>query len=449
MFLPDGTRVGELDEEMVHESRPGETFVLGASTWRIEDITHERVVVTPAPGPARASCRSGTATAPAAPTSSGAAIGAFHREVRAGAEADRDAEVARLQRRHDLDAWAADNLVGYLEEQLEATGALPDDRTIVVERFRDELGDWRVCILSPFGAQVHAPWAMALERRLATLGLDPEVMWADDGIVLRLQESFDYGYDAHYGTADGEVAAPSATRDATAPSALLTELLIDPDEVEQLVVDQLAARRCSPRPSARPPDGRCCCPKRRPGQRTALWQQRQRAADLLEVASRYPTFPILLEATREVLQDVFDLPALKQLLADLRSRKVRVATVDTATRRRRSPSRCCSAGSASTCTSTTRRWPNAARPRWRSTATCCASCSAATSCATCSTPTCWSRSNASCSGSAPPGRARRRHRRHRRRGDDGDAEVRSRARCPTGGPATPTSCTTCCAASAT
>jgi ATP-dependent helicase Lhr and Lhr-like helicase len=165
VFLPDGTRVGELDEEMVHESRPGETFVLGASTWRIEDITHDRVVVTRRPRPARQAAVLARRRAPAAPSSS-----AGHRRLRPRgprrAEADRDAEVARLRAEHDLDAWAADNLVAYLDEQVEATGALPDDRTIVVERFRDELGDWRVCILSPFGAQVHAPWAMALERRL-------------------------------------------------------------------------------------------------------------------------------------------------------------------------------------------------------------------------------------------------------------------------------------------
>jgi ATP-dependent helicase Lhr and Lhr-like helicase len=303
VFLPDGTRVGELDEEMVHESRPGETFVLGASTWRIEDITHERVVVTPAPGePGKLPFWHGDG--PGRPLELGRAMGAFLREARASAEADRELELARLRDRHDLDAWAADNLVGYLEEQVEATGTLPDDRTIVVERFRDDLGDWRVCILSPFGAQVHAPWAMALERRLQAVGLDPEIMWADDGIVLRLQE------------AEEEVP--------------LAELLIDPDEIEQLVVDQLAGTALFTTVFREAAGRALLLPKRRPGHRTALWQQRQRAANLLQVASRYPSFPILLEATREVLQDVFDLPGLRELLTQLRSRRIRVVAVETA-----------------------------------------------------------------------------------------------------------------------
>jgi ATP-dependent helicase Lhr and Lhr-like helicase len=172
VFLPDGTRVGELDEEMVHESRPGEAFVLGATTWRIEDITYERVVVTPAPGePGKLPFWHGDG--PGRPLELGRALGAFVRETHAAAGRDREAELARLRAEHDLDAWAADNVLGYLEEQREATGALPDDRTLVIERFRDELGDWRVCLLSPFGAQVHAPWAMAIEGRLRELGSIP------------------------------------------------------------------------------------------------------------------------------------------------------------------------------------------------------------------------------------------------------------------------------------
>jgi ATP-dependent Lhr-like helicase len=319
VFLPDGARVGELDEEMVHESRPGETFVLGASTWRIEDITYDRVVVTPAPGqPGKLPFWHGDG--PGRPFELGAAIGTFLREVREAAAEDRPAEVARLRDRHDLDAWAADNLVAYLEEQLEATGVLPDDRTVVVERFRDELGDWRICILSPFGAQIHAPWAMALERQLTDAGLDPEVMWADDGIVLRVQEAWDV-YDA-----------PGPETDpATGPAApaIVDQLLLDPDEVEQLVVDQLAGTALFTTTFREAAGRALLLPKRRPGKRTALWQQRQRAADLLEVASRYPSFPMLLEATREVLQDVFDLPALRDLLGDLQARRVRVVTVDT------------------------------------------------------------------------------------------------------------------------
>ncbi|MFA9446832.1 DEAD/DEAH box helicase [Egicoccus sp. AB-alg6-2] len=311
VFLPDGARVGELDEEMVHESRPGETFVLGASTWRIEDITHERVVVTPAPGePGKLPFWHGDG--PGRPVELGRAMGVFHREVLAAARNDRAAEVGRLQAQADLDPWAADNLVAYLEEQAEVTGALPDDRTIVVERFRDELGDWRVCLLSPFGAQVHAPWAMAIEGRLRALGLDPEMLWADDGIVVRLQEAV----------------APGAGGDLF-EEIPLEELLLDPDEVEQLVVEQLSGTALFTTVFREAAGRALLLPKRRPGQRTALWQQRQRAADLLQVASRYPSFPILLEATRECLQDVFDLPGLRTLLTDLRARRVRLVTVET------------------------------------------------------------------------------------------------------------------------
>jgi ATP-dependent helicase Lhr and Lhr-like helicase len=330
VFLPDGTRVGELDEEMVHESRPGEAFVLGASTWRIEDITHERVVVTPAPGePGKLPFWHGDG--PGRPLELGRAMGTFLREVRVAADADRDAEVARLRERHDLDAWAADNLVGYLEEQVAATGTLPDDRTIVVERFRDDLGDWRVCLLSPFGAQVHAPWAMAIERRLRAVGLDPEIMWADDGIVLRLQESVGWGSDpSNDGLADPDGLAFDGPARPAAAHTWLDELLIDPDEIESLVVDQLAGTALFTTVFREAAGRALLLPKRRPGHRTALWQQRQRAADLLQVASRYPSFPILLEATRECLQDVFDLPGLIELLTQLRSRRVRVVSVETA-----------------------------------------------------------------------------------------------------------------------
>ncbi len=301
VFLPDGTRVGELDEEMVYESRPGETFLLGASTWRIEDITPDRVVVTPAPGePGKMPFWHGDG--PGRPLELGRAVGAFVRELRA---LPADAAVARLREGHGLDPWAADNLVQFLDEQAEASaGVVPDDRTIVVERFRDEIGDWRVCILTPFGAQVHAPWAMALGARLAERhGLDAEMIWSDDGIVLRLPDAVD--------------AFP------------LDELLIDPDEIDELVVGQLPTssmfasrfRECAARA--------LLLPRRRPDRRTPLWQQRQRAADLLTVAARYPDFPILLETTRECLNDVFDLPALREVLTDLRSRRVRVVPVDT------------------------------------------------------------------------------------------------------------------------
>ncbi|MEX2625292.1 MAG: helicase-related protein, partial [Ilumatobacteraceae bacterium] len=302
VFLPDGTRVGELDEEMVYESRAGETFLLGASTWRIEDITFERVVVTPAPGqPGKMPFWHGDR--PGRPLELGRALGAFVREIRA---LPLDESLDRLHDEYSLDALASANLVQYLDEQADATGAVPDDRTIVVERFRDEIGDWRVCILSPFGTPVHAPWAMAIERRLEdAFGVPVETMWGDDGIVIRLPEAFD------------EVPLEAVT--------------IDPDDIDELVVAALPQtslfsarfRECAGRA--------LLLPRRRPDKRTPLWQQRQRAADLLAVASKHPTFPILLETSRECLQDVFDVPALREVLGQLRSREVRVVQVDTPT----------------------------------------------------------------------------------------------------------------------
>ena len=300
MFLPDGTRVGELDEEMVYESRPGETFVLGASTWRIEDITFERVTVTPAPGqPGKMPFWHGDR--PGRPLELGRALGAFVREIH---ELDDKSAQQRLMEHYQLDAFAASNLMQYVAEQVEATGAVPDDRTIIVERFRDEIGDWRICILSPFGTPVHAPWAMAIERRLIDqYDIPVETMWGDDGMVLRLPESAD--------------------------ELPLEAILIDPEDIDELVVETLPQtalfsarfRECAGRA--------LLLPRHRPDKRTPLWQQRQKAADLLAVASKFPTFPILLEATRECLQDVFDVPALREVLGDLRSRKVRVVSVDT------------------------------------------------------------------------------------------------------------------------
>jgi ATP-dependent Lhr-like helicase len=300
VFLPDGTRVGELDEEMVYESRPGETFVLGASTWRIEEITFERVVVTPAPGE-QGKMPFWHGDRPGRPLELGRALGAFQREMRALG----DAATERLMSEYHLDRFAAGNVVRYLDEQAQATGAVPDDRTVVVERFRDEIGDWRVCILSPFGTPVHAPWAMAIERRMIErYDMPIETMWSDDGIVLRLPEAAD--------------------------NMPIADLIIDPDEIDELVVGALPQtslfsarfRECAARA--------LLLPRRRPDRRTPLWQQRQRAADLLAVAAKYPTFPILLETSRECLQDVFDLPGLRDVLGQLRSRAVRVISVDTA-----------------------------------------------------------------------------------------------------------------------
>jgi ATP-dependent Lhr-like helicase len=300
VFLPDGTRVGELDEEMVYESRPGETFILGASTWRIEDITFERVIVTPAPGE-QGKMPFWHGDRPGRPLELGRALGAFQREMRGLSTA---AAIEQMMEEYRLDRFAAGNVVSYLDEQALATGVVPDDRTVVIERFRDEIGDWRVCILSPFGTPVHAPWAMAIERRLMErFDMPIETMWSDDGIVLRLPEAAD--------------------------NVPITELIIDPDEIDELVVGALPQtslfsarfRECAARA--------LLLPRRRPDRRTPLWQQRQRAADLLTVASKYPSFPILLETSRECLQDVFDLPGLREVLGQLRSRAVRVVSVDT------------------------------------------------------------------------------------------------------------------------
>ncbi|MCU1400941.1 MAG: putative ATP-dependent helicase, partial [Acidimicrobiales bacterium] len=300
VFLPDGTRVGELDEEMVYESRPGETFLLGASTWRIEDITFERVVVTPAPGqPGKMPFWHGDR--PGRPLELGRALGAFVREIRGLPEVE---AAGRLVSHYNLDPLAANNVIMYLSEQAEATGVVPDDRTVVVERFRDEIGDWRVCILSPFGTPVHAPWAMAIERRLIDrYDMAVETMWGDDGIVIRLPEAAD--------------------------ELPLAELMIDPEDIDELVMSTLPQtslfsarfRECAARA--------LLLPRRRPDRRTPLWQQRQRAADLLAVAAKYPSFPILLETSRECLQDVFDVPALREVLGQLRSRTVRTVSVDT------------------------------------------------------------------------------------------------------------------------
>ncbi|MBA3302356.1 MAG: DEAD/DEAH box helicase, partial [Acidimicrobiia bacterium] len=299
VFLPDGARVGELDEEMVYESRPGDTFLLGASTWRIQEISYDRVTVTPAPGePGKMPFWHGDR--PGRPLELGRALGAFLREVR------EPGAVERLEGEYGLDRWAAENLVRYVEEQAEATGGLvPDDRTIVVERFRDEIGDWRVCILSPFGARVHAPWAMAIEARMADADLAVQSIWSDDGIVLRLPE--------------------------TAEDVPVELLVPDADEVEELVLRTLPDTALFAARFRENAARALLLPRRQPGRRTPLWQQRRRSADLLAVASRYPSFPILLETTRECLADVFDLSGLRAVLSDVASQRLRVASVETAT----------------------------------------------------------------------------------------------------------------------
>ncbi len=306
VFLAGGekahARVGELDEEMVFESKVGEVFLLGASSWRIEEITHDRVLVSPAPGqPGKMPFWHGDAAA--RPLETGQLIGRLIRELRA---LPRPAAVSRLVRGHQLEAQAAENLLQYLEDQARATVEVPDDRTLVVERTRDELGDWRVCILSPLGSRVHAPWAMALSARVRDqLGLDVETMWTNDGIVVRF---------------------PDVDRPPEVES-----LLPSPEEVEGLVLRQLGSTALFAAKFRENASRALLLPRRRPGARTPLWQQRKRSADLLAVASRFPTFPLLLETYRECLRDVFDMPALVGLLRGVADRSMRVATVDTAT----------------------------------------------------------------------------------------------------------------------
>ncbi|MBL8930226.1 MAG: ATP-dependent helicase [Kineosporiaceae bacterium] len=300
-----GRRVGELDEEMVYESRVGDVFTLGSTSWRIEDITHDRVLVTPAPGqPGRLPFWHGDAQG--RPAELGRAVGAFVREL----TALDDARARDRASAAGLDSWATDNLLAYLREQKSATGHVPDDRTIVVERFRDELGDWRVVVHSPFGAQVHAPWALAVAARMRErFGVDVQAMPADDGIVLRLP---DVESESLSSGGSGEIAD------------LVT---IDPGDVESLVTDMLGGsalfaarfRECAARA--------LLLPRRRPDRRQPLWQQRQRAAQLLEVAARYGSFPIVLETVRECLQDVFDVPGLVNLMRDLAARSVRIIEV--------------------------------------------------------------------------------------------------------------------------
>jgi ATP-dependent Lhr-like helicase len=292
-------RVGELDEEMVFESRVGETFVLGASSWRIEEITHDRVLVSPAPGePGKMPFWKGDRAG--RPLELGLAIGRLTHDLLRLSPA---AAVDRLTREHDLDARAAENLLQYLRDQLAAARAVPDAATIVVERVRDELGDWRVCVLSPRGGRIHAPWAMAAAAKIREeAGVDVETLWGDDGFVVRFPD-VDQPPDPAW-------------------------VLPDPDQVQALVVRQLGATALFAAKFRENAARSLLLPKRRPGMRAPLWQQRKRAADLLAVAARYGSFPVLLETYRECLRDFFDMPALVATLADVRSRKIRVATVD-------------------------------------------------------------------------------------------------------------------------
>ena len=293
-------RVGELDEEMVFESRVGETFLLGASTWRIEEITHDRVLVTPAPGqPGKMPFWRADAAERTVPF--GAEIGKLIREVRA---MNPEKAIDRLTRQHDLDDVAARNFLQYLDDQHAATGAVPDDQTIVVERVLDDLGDWRVCVLTPFGGKVHAPWAMAVTAKVRReQAIDVETMWSDDGFIVRFPET-----------------------DLPPRSELV---IPDSDEVQDLVMRQLGASSIFAAKFREAAARALLLPRYRPQGRAPLWQQRKRAYDLLQVASRFGSFPMILEAYRECLADVFDVSALVDLLRRVRERNIRVVVADT------------------------------------------------------------------------------------------------------------------------
>ena len=293
-------RVGELDEEMVFESRAGEVFLLGASSWHIDEITHDRVLVSPAPGqPGKMPFWHGDQAG--RPLEFGRRIGALIRELRT---LPPNAAISRLVREHDLSAQAAENLLRFLADQASVTGMVPDDRTVLVERIRDDLGDWRVCVLTPFGKRVHTPWAMAAAAQIAAAGgPHVETMVTDDGFVLRFPD----------------VEAPPET----------AALVPDPAAVMDLVVRQLSATSLFAARFREASARALLLPRRRAQTRAPLWQQRKRAGDLLAVAAQYPSFPMLLEAHRECLGDVFDMPALVDVLRSLQAGDIQVHVVDT------------------------------------------------------------------------------------------------------------------------
>jgi len=295
-------RVGELDEEMVYESRVGDVFALGATSWRIEDITHDRVIVTPAFGqPGKVPFWKGDGLG--RPAELGAAIGAFTREISTSS-----VDVAHERAKSaGLDDRAATNLVAFIDDQRTATGHVPTDKTLVVERFRDELGDWRLILHSPYGMQVHAPWALAVSARVRErMGVDGAALASDDGVVVRIPDT-----------------------DAAPPGAEL--FVFEPGELDEIVTTEVGGsalfasrfRECAARA--------LLLPRYNPGKRSPLWQQRQRASQLLEVARKYPSFPIVLETVREVLQDVYDLPALTALAGEIASRRIRIVETETET----------------------------------------------------------------------------------------------------------------------
>ncbi|PTR31583.1 Lhr family ATP dependent helicase [Rhodococcus sp. OK519] len=296
------SRVGELDEEMVYESRVGDVFALGATSWRIEEITFDRVLVSPAYGlPGRLPFWHGDGLG--RPAELGEALGGFLREL----STSTPDEVASRCVAAGLDTNATTNLAALVSDQQQATGRVPTDKTLVVERFRDELGDWRLVLHSPYGLRVHAPWALAVGARLRErFGVDAAPTASDDGIIVRLPDTED-----------------------TPPGAEL--FAFERDEIEDIVTDEVGGsalfasrfRECAARA--------LLLPRRTPGKRAPLWQQRQRSAQLLDVARKYPTFPILLETVRECLQDVYDLPALRDLFGRIGRRQIRIVEVETAT----------------------------------------------------------------------------------------------------------------------
>jgi ATP-dependent Lhr-like helicase len=343
--LPDGRRVGELDEEMVYEARPGQVFLLGASSWRIEEIGRDRVIVTPAPGvPGAVPFWKGDGIG--RPKELGEAIGAFARWA-----VDQDAEL--LVRDYDLDERSAANLLEYLREQQAATQVIPSDRTIVLERFRDEIGDWRLCVLSPYGGRVHAAWGLAISARIRErFGIDGEALWSDDGIVVRLP---DVDFEGDPGcAADGEwdgkdlrssvgareaagggwLSSTSGTSGAEPsrgldPASYADLVALDPEEVEEVVVAELGGSALFGARFRENAGRALLIPRAYPGKRTPLWQQRLKSQSLLEVARRYPDFPIVLETYRECLRDVLDLPGLQDLLRKITTRELSLVEVET------------------------------------------------------------------------------------------------------------------------
>jgi len=298
VHLPDGRRVGELDEEMVYEARVGQVFLLGASSWRIQEITRDRVIVIPAPGvPGAIPFWRGDGIG--RPAELGEAIGAFSRVAV-------DTDPAELEKSHHLDPLAARNLVAYLREQQDATRVVPSDTTIVIERFRDEIGDWRLCVLSPYGGRVHSAWGMAIARKVRDEeGLEVDAIYSDDGIAIHLPDADE------------------------PPSSDL--VLIEPDELEDLIVRELGNSALFGARFRENAARSLLIPRAYPGKRTPLWQQRLKSQNLLEVARDYPRFPVILETYRECLQDVFDLPALDRLLRGIHSRELSLVEVETPT----------------------------------------------------------------------------------------------------------------------